>query len=468
MTALTSADRLEAARAQTDTLAVDDTGVLSIDGCTVVELLSRYGSPLFVISENTLRANYRRVKKAFSTCWPAETNIMYAIKANHDLAVRAIFHDEGAGGDCFSTGEIHATFTGGADPALIALNGPNKSMDALVQAVQRGMCVNLDSLEELQILSDIARAENTVCRVAIRLRLQSPDFDSAVRQGLPDINAVLRTRENGLSLAAAEQIVAQVRQTQALQLEGYHFHLGRESRDPRVQAVWAKVLASHIVDLHRRTGYWPDVIDVGGGLAREREPEAGSEGLMNPYSVEDYAEAITTSLLAGLSKTGNPIPALWLEPGRYLAGNAGVLLATVGIVKADVGRRWIHVDASINDLPRIDLYRWNYVALAAGRMRDEETMHASIVGSLCTGAPLAPVAPMPPLVRGDIVAFLDAGHYAEVASTQYNAIPRPATVLVGGARSAVIKRRETIADIFGTHVIPHHVRHGAASHQPTG
>lgn len=445
---------------RTDSLTVDDVGTLHVDGCSASELLQEYGSPLFVLSERTLRENYRRVAAAFCERWPAAINVMYAIKANNDLAVRAIFNEEGAGGDCFSVGEIHATFTAGADARLIVLNGPNKSQEALVEAVRRGMCINLDSLEELEQLRVIARSEGTVCRVAIRLRLQSTDFDVAVSQGLPDINAVLRGRENGLSLDAAVDMVRRVLRCDVLHLDGYHFHLGRESRDPRVHALWSRVLGSHVVDLYAQTGYWPSVIDVGGGLAREREPESGTDDLMNPYTVEDYADAITTPLLDELAVGGKPLPELWLEPGRFLAGNAGILLCTVGIVKSDVDRKWVHVDASINDLPRIDLYHWNYVALMASRMFDEANSVANIVGSLCTGAPLVTGALVPQLRRDDVIAFLDAGMYAEVAATQYNAIPRPATVLAAAGTVELIKRRETLADVFVTHILPDRLRTG--------
>lgn len=455
----TSALRLEAVRIPTDTLEADNSGMLVIDGIRAVDLLHEYGSPLFVISESTLRANYRRVAAAFSTRWPAAINVMFAIKANNNLAVRAIFHDEGAGGDCFSVGEIHATFTGGADPALIALNGPNKSDEALLEAVRRGMCVNLDSPEEFAQLRSIAAAEGRVCRVAIRLRLQSSEFESALQQGLPDLNAILGDRENGLSLDAAEKMVQAVQECGDLHLEGYHFHLGRESRDPRVQALWSGVLGRHVAELYSRTGYWPEVIDVGGGLAREREPESGGASMMNHHNIDEYAEAITAPLLVQLSTVGRDIPALWLEPGRFLVGNAGVLLCSVGIVKSDVGRCWVHVDASINDLPRIDLYHWDYVALAAGRLHDANSTMANIVGSLCTGAPLVIDAAVPDLRRGDIVAFLDAGMYAEVAATQYNAIPRPATVLVAGGQAELIKRRESVSDVFAQHILPDRLAH---------
>lgn len=443
----------------TDHLQVDDGGHLMLEGCRAADLLAEHGSPLFVMSESTLRANARRVVAAFAGRWPAEVNVMFAIKANNNIAVRRVMSDLGLGGDCFSAGEIHATLAGGADPRRVALNGSNKAPAALAQAIEHGMVVNLDGQEELSVVAEVARSLGRRARVTVRLRLAGEDYDTARADDptLPDLRHFVDTEQVGSSLTAACELLRGAMASEQLDMLGYHFHLGRLSRLPAYHRWWSAGVASLVVQLWRELGLVPTILNIGGGYAREREPERGDASLMNPYTIEDYAETVTTQLRPAFEGHGLAVPELWLEPGRYLVGNAGVLLSTVGAVKSDVGMTWVNVDASINDLPRVDNAGWDYVALPASAMDERAGPPADIVGSLCVGRHLKVGVRLPPLTRGDLVAFLDAGAYAETASTQYNAVPRPATVLVRGDQSWVVKRRETVQDLFERHEVPPHL-----------
>lgn len=459
---------LDHVRIPTDELSVDDRGVLVIEGCAADELIAEHGSPLFVLSEATLRTNARRVVGAFAGRWPAPVNVMFAIKANNNIAVRRVMTDVGLGGDCFSAGEVHATLSGGADPAKVALNGSNKSLAAVGQAITTGMVVNLDSRPDLDLVLEVARSLGQRARVAVRLRLTSQDYlrSRAEDPDLPDIVDFIDTEQVGSSEAAAAELLADALLEDDVQVVGYHFHLGRLSRRPSYHRWWSAGVGRVVVDLHARFGFTPQVLNVGGGYAREREPESGDAPLLNEHTIEEYAETVTGELRRALTAAGLALPELWLEPGRYIAGNAGILLSTVGTVKADVGMTWVNVDASINDLPRVENARWDHVALPADRMDDPTGPPVDVVGSLCVGRHLKTATRLPELRRGDLVAFLDAGAYAETASTQYNAVPRPATVLVTGGRSAVVKRRETVEDLFRTHHVPDHLLAGVA--QPAG
>jgi diaminopimelate decarboxylase len=149
---------------------------------------------------------------------------------------------------------------------------------------------------------------------------------------------------------------------------------------------------------------------------------------------------------------------LWLEPGRFIVGNAAVLLARVGAVKRDLGLTWVNLDASTNNLMRIDTsHSIHYVFPAAG-MNREAVEHAIVVGETCIDSVFSPDCLVPPLERGEPIAILDAGMYAETASTQLNGIPRPATVLVSGSSSDMVKERETVGDVFSKHRIPDRLR----------
>ena len=441
----------------TDHLTVDADGHLQIEDCDAVALLAEHGSPLFVMSEATLRANGERVKRAFEDRWPAPVNVMFAIKANNNIAVRRIMSDLGLGGDCFSSGEIHATFAGETDPAKVALNGSNKSPAAITEAINRGMVINLDSQEELVLIEEAAERARTAAKVTVRLRLAGADYDAAraANPELPDIRHFIDTEQVGSSADVAEDLVRSALSSNHLQVLGYHFHLGRLSRLPEYHRWWSAGVAELVVRLRNDIGFLPTILNIGGGYAREREPERGDAPLMNPWTIEEYAETVTSQLRAAF--VGHDAPDLWLEPGRYLAGNAAVLLSTVGTVKSDVGMLWVNVDASINDLPRVENAGWDYVALPASNMDAPSGPPADVVGSLCVGRHLKIGVGLPRLNRGAAIAFLDTGAYAETASTQYNAVPRPATVLVRGGDSWVIKRRETVEDLFDRDVIPPHL-----------
>jgi diaminopimelate decarboxylase len=460
-------DDLAPIRIPSDQLTRDSTGVLQVEGANALELVREYGSPLYVISERTLRANYRRLHEGLAARWPGSFGILYAIKANNNLAIRAIMHDEGAGGDCFGEGELYATFAGGADPERVVLNGSNKTYRDLRTAVELGVRVNIDGEDEIGSLAEIASALGRTARVNLRLRVvpaaiaeRSSDYIGA---GVPSAVKIL-SGQWGFSIDHAAQLITRIQETAGLELEGFHHHIGRLMPDPAYYRSSAESLVDAVGKLHDRTGFSPRLLDIGGGLARERDPESRRLDL-NPTPVERYLDEIVGRLVAGFESLGLPLPVLWLEPGRYIVGNAGVLLATVGEVKRDFGRTWVHVDASINNLMRADTVGSCYHVVPVQARDGQSAERVNVVGSLCTGGPLALGRDLPEQRRGDVVAFLDAGMYAETVSTQLNGVPRPATVLVDGDRAEVIKERETVRDVFARHRIPARLRPGAEEQQ---
>lgn len=456
----TGRDVLAALVTPTDELRAEADGVLAIAGARADELLAAHGSPLYVLSEPTLRANYRRLRDAFAARWPAGVVVLYAVKANNNLAVRALMHQEGAGGDCFGDGELHATFAGGADPATVALNGSNKLPGHIREGVRRGVCFNVDGEDELELIEAAAAELGTVARVCLRLKVFAPEFGALSPDFRPDqasLSKELREGQWGMSQALVERLARRALELPHVDFEGYQSHIGRESTDPAYHAAVGRAFARAVVELAQRTGAVPRVIDAGGGFARERDPESRRPQL-NPHTIEDYAEALVGGLRSVLDDAPFPLPDLWLEPGRYLAGNAGVLLATVGSVKRDLGRVWLNVDASINNLMRAETGGFHYHVLPATQLDAPYAGLADVVGSLCTGHALAFQRELPELRRGDALAFLDAGMYAETASTQFNGVPRPATVLAHAGGVDLVKRREEVADVFRQHVIPDRLR----------
>ncbi len=441
-----------------DHLSVSGNGTLMVEDVAVSDLVARFGSPLFVLSDATLRANYRRIRRAFESAWPGAVNVMYAIKCNPNFAVRAVLHQEGAGGDCFGTGELEATFAGGADPSIIALNGSSKTRAALERAVELGVCVNLDDGEEIDRLAAVARGAGSRVRVNIRLKV-IPEafarFDSDLVSFSGDIRPELARWKWGVTPGVAAGMIRRLAAIEELELVGYHAHLGRMTQSLEHRAAFDGEIGRIAVSLHGETGFAPSVIDIGGGWARRRDPESKSDR-PNPHRIEDYARASAEALLAPIAAAGLPVPALWLEPGRYIAGNAGVLVATVGSVKQDAGMTWVNVDASTNLMPLIgagDEGTRNLV-IAATSMDKPMDRCADVVGPICIPSVLGERCALPELVRGDLVAILDAGMYAESDSHQLNWVPRPATAMVRGREAAVVRAAETLESLFANQRIP--------------
>lgn len=441
-----------------DCLDVDPRGILCVDGVPADRLIADFGSPLFVVSESTVRQNVRAARRAFSVRWPAPVNVMYAIKANNNLAIRAIVHAEGGGGDCFGMGELYATFQGGADPALIAMNGTYKTPQEIDEAVRRGVTINIDAEDEVELICVAARKYNVRAQVNIRIKVFSDYFRDVGSDyfGVPDhigVRSSMETAKWGFGIEKAAALTRRLADLSDVDHAGFHWHFGRFSTRKDAIAELYSALGKTVSELHERTGFWPRILDIGGGIPRERDPES-RQLAMNQLNIDGYAETVCSALLKGLSHSGLPTPALWLEPGRFIVGNASILLTTIGTIKRDLGYSWVNVDSSTNLLMRIDTSDSRYHIVPASCMRRPFKEGVSIVGLTCIPSVFARSQDMPGLAAGEILAILDAGMYSEVTSTQFNGVPRPATVLVNDGHAEVIKTRETIEDVFRLHRIP--------------
>ncbi len=456
----TPADALTDVLTPSDRLAVDDNGDLLIEGARAADLVAEFGSPLFVYSDATLRANYRRARAAFEAVWPGPVNVMYAIKCNPNFALRAVLFQEGAGGDCFGIPEIEATFAGGADPALIALNGGNKTWTEVHRAVQLGITINMDAEEEIDLVERVAADLDATVRVNIRLKVVPGAFADFKSDAYPldgDIRPFLDRLKWGVTLPTAERMVRRLQGHERLKLTGYHSHFGRIDQALQVYADFDGEVGRMIAELYKATGFAPEVIDLGGGWPRKRDPESRSTE-MNSYEIEDYASAAIGALRAPLEAAGIPTQWLWAEPGRYIAGNAGVLLTRAGTVKRDGGFTWVNVDASQNILPMIvNEGSANLITVATG-MHREPVGPVDIVGPICIPSVLAQDSRLPEVIEGDVLVVLDAGFYAESEASVINSVPFPAGVLVEDGKPELIRRAQTWQEVFATQIIPDRLR----------
>jgi diaminopimelate decarboxylase len=439
-------------------IGADARGHLHIEQCAARDLIERFGSPLYVTSEQQIRRNYRRLVTAFRERYADNrVVVLYAVKANNNLAIRRIFHQEGAGCDCFGLAELWATFAGGADAEKVVLNGSNKSEEELREAVRLGVTVTVDCLEELEMLNAIAAGCGRRSPIHLRLKPRLEGFDGVfgMFSDQIDVTHVVQSWKWGMTF---DEALATARRAQALrgvELVGLHCHIGRQTGEVSPYRAQVRAVVEQATALRRQTGWRPRVFDLGGGFAHGRDPE-GRQSVAHVPAIEEFAEAITAALRAELAAQRFPPPVIEFEPGRFLIGNTTVLLATVGVVKRtpDLGRVWVNVDCSTNQLTRIMSRGDYYHILAAEKLNEAATEQAEVVGPLCMPDVLGAGRMLPPLQRGDVVAFLDAGMYAETTSSQFNGQPRPATVLVNGTDAEIIKQRETVADVFALHRVP--------------
>ena len=438
---------------------VDDRGNLRVEGLAAADLAATLGTPLYVISEQQVHSNVEAITRAFRSRYP-RTEILFANKANNNPAVRTVFSQAGAGGDCFGYNELYLSILGGANPDLLVLNGSNKQEPELALAIESGTTITLDNLEELEIVEAIAARTRTIARVQPRTRLDLRPMDTVISdwpRGVP-IGPGARGHKFGMHYEDVLESCRRALASDWMDLVGLHHHVGRWTNDPFLLQTVVREQVAWVARLRDELGWTPRQLDMGGGLAWGRPEGHGPDASDRTAPDYDaYAEAMIAALQEELARYAIPQPVLMLEPGRALASSIGILLSSVGAVKTWPGNKtWVNVDASQNHLPNILSANWYYhaVAVANADPTPAETREVDLVGPLCTFDTMGAARQMPPLRRGDIVAFLDTGAYGETKAALFNAQPRPATVLVNGDQVDVITERETLQDILSRFRIP--------------
>jgi diaminopimelate decarboxylase len=464
-----------------DCLTVRD-GDLYVEQCPAQELAERFGTPLHVMSEDQLRRNARRFQEAFGQRWPGEFLLLPSIKANPALALRRILTEEGTGCDVFGPGELEATLGTGTDPERISLNGPMKDDALLERAIGAGVRITLDSRPELERTAAAAARLGERARIRLRFRPDLVGFDQpsemspeglSIREAIQRYKAGIPT-EDILSITEAE-----IRDP-ALELTGIHLHLGRHSTDPAVWGAAIDALAELLERLRDRWGGWtPRELDLGGGYPTRRDPfgrrlPLRADAPAQSPEVEAYAEVICARLAERLKRLDVDPGGirLELEPGRGLYADAGIHLATVGNVKRQTAPTplvWVETDSSDAYLPDVNLELNRWTCLPVRNASADASITADVTGRSCALDVIVPDAELPAVEPGDVLAFLDTGAYQDAGATNFNALPRPGTALVSGDRAELIRRHETLDDVFSRDLIPERLRDGSAlADRPSG
>ncbi|HXG62265.1 MAG TPA: diaminopimelate decarboxylase [Planctomycetota bacterium] len=417
-------------------------GELMAEEVPVRELAERHGTPLYVYSARTILEHYRKLRDAFAEApgLPRPPLICYSVKANSNLSILKLMKDEGAGFDVVSGGELFRALKVGADPAKIVFAGVGKTDEEIALALEKGILLfNVESEEELANLEHLAGAAGRTAQAALRV---NPDVDP---QTHTYISTGKKETKFGVDLERAKKILEGARSLRHVRLSGLHVHIGSQITkvDPYVETL-QRILA--FLPECRARGAAVEWLDIGGGF-----------GIWYKDKTARPAREIAQAVVPILARTGCSII---LEPGRFIVGNAGILLTRVVYVKESGDKKFVICDAGMNDLVRPTLYGAYHRIWPArtepsvsGEPPDEEQWPGpaavtDVVGPICeSGDFFAKERRLPPLRRGDLVAVFSAGAYGFAMASNYNSHPRPCEVLVSGRQDRVVTARETYEDL---------------------
>ncbi len=408
---------------------------LLMDGVPLNAVADQVGTPTWVLSAGSIRGRLQALQAAFASAGlPARVH--YAVKANDHLAVLRIMAQGGAGADVVSGGELQRARLGGIAPEHIVFSGVGKAEWELRLALEAGVGqINVESAEELAMLSGIAAGMGCVARVALRI---NPDVDAGTHAKITTGRA---DNKFGVAYDSAAALYAHADGLPGIEPVGLALHIGSQilSMTP-YRAAYAR--AAELVRDLRAAGQIVRMVDCGGGLGIGYRDEPAA----TPAA---FAGAIRATL-------GGMGLELAVEPGRWLVGSAGLLLASVVLVKATGNRRFVVLDAAMNDLLRPAMYdAWHGVVPLSAVDAVQPTSPADIVGPVCeSGDTFARGRALPALARNARLAILDAGAYGSVMSSTYNARPLAAEVLVDGNRWSVIRARQPMEALWAGETVP--------------
>jgi len=407
-------------------------GRLQAEGVDVADIAAQLGTPCYVYSRATLERHWRVFDESLGT---HPHLICYAVKANSSLAVLQVLARLGSGFDIVSEGELERVLRAGGDPARIVFSGVGKRAAEMRAALQAGIrCFNVESEPELLRLNEVAGEGGAVAPVSLRV---NPDVDAGTH---PYISTGLRDNKFGIDVDTVLDTYRHAADLPNLEVTGIDCHIGSQLTEvaPFIDALERVLL---LVDRLQEEGITLQHIDLGGGLGIQYRQQD------NPPLPDTYARELLVHL------AGRP-QELLLEPGRAIAGNAGILLTRVEYLKHTQHKNFAIVDAAMNDLQRPALYNaWHEIIPVQAHAGD--TSYYDVVGPVCeTGDFLGKQRELA-LAEGDLLAVRSAGAYGFTMSSNYNSRPRAAEVMVDGGQLHVIRTRESIDDLYrGEQLLP--------------
>lgn len=407
-------------------------GALCADQVPLDEIARRFGTPCYVYSRAAMERQYRAYAAALDG---HRALVAYSVKANSNLAVLALMARLGAGFDIVSGGELSRVIAAGGEPQRVLFSGIGKSESEIAQAIQASiLCLNIESEAELDRVDAVASRLGLRAPIALRV---NPEIDAKTH---PYISTGLRKSKFGVPIADAERLYAVAARKKHVEPVGIGCHIGSLLVDP---APWIAAAARiiELADRVERTGIELAHIDVGGGIG---------------VRYRDEPEPSVGEFIAGaLRALGSRRQTLIVDPGRSIVGNAGVLLTRVEYVKTGAEKNFLVVDAAMNDLLRPALYdAWHEVRSVREPSPGVAMSTYDLVGPVCESADFLAKDRQIAARAGDLLAVMSAGAYAMSMSSNYNSRPRAAEVMVDGAAAHLVRRRESVPELFAGESIP--------------
>jgi len=415
-------------------------GHFTLGGADTVELAKKYGTPLYLLDENCVRENVRVYRDAMNAYMKKGSGIHYASKALSFKGIYGIIKDEGACVDVCSIGELFTALSAGFPPEKICLHGNNKSDEEIEYAVRSDVGeIVVDSFEELDALDSISGGLGKKQKIMLRV---TPNIDphtvKAITTGQLDSKF-----GTPIETGQAEKLVRLALAKTNVILMGYHCHCGSQvfEYQPFIDEVDA--LIGFSADIKSKTGYSPEIIDIGGGFGVRYTEE-------DPFvDIAEGIRRIAEEVRLACEKTGIPEPAILMEPGRSIVAAAGVTLYTVGSVKTIEGyRTYVSVDGGMTDNPRYALYGSKYEAIIADKAGAPKDTCVTIAGRCCeSGDLIGENVKLQSAKRGDVLAVTVTGAYNYSMASNYNRVARPALVIIKDGTDRLGVRRESSEDL---------------------
>lgn len=414
-----------------------------IDGVQVTEIVEKYGSPVFVISERKIRQLYRDAQMAFSSRYP-KVQFAWSYKTNYINAVCNVFHQEGAWAEVVSIFEFNKAIGNGVPGKHIIFNGPEKTEEDLITAIGHDALIHIDHLDELYLLTGLCLKLKKRPRVAIRVNMDTGIYPMWDRFGF--------NYENGQAWDAINKIVL----SDAMDLVGLHCHIGTFMLSPNAYAVAASKLSDLALGLKQKHNVQIEYLDLGGGFASKNTLKGSFlPGTDTIPSFDDYAEAICNTLL-NIGFTRENLPMLILESGRALVDEAGFLISTtIANKRLSDGRRALIIDAGVNLLFTSFWYDHKVSPVAESGNHSETSV---IYGPLCMNIDVVRESvTLPPLKKGDLLVIHSVGAYNMTQWMQFISM-RPNVVLIDLQENVhLIRSRETVDDLNKMETMPKHL-----------
>ena len=396
-------------------------GVLHAEDVSLAALAEKAGTPVYVYSSATLERHYRVFADAFAGM---DALVCYAVKANSNQAVLTTLAKMGAGMDVVSGGELLRALMAGVPASRITFSGVGKTADEIEEALEADiLCFNVESEPELELLSSLAAARGATARIALRI---NPDVDAKTHA---KISTGKSENKFGIPFNRAREVYTRAAALPGISISGVDMHIGSQITEVAPFDAAFTLLAELVTTL-RKDGHAIDHVDVGGGL-----------GI--PYRLDNEPPPLPDAYAEVVRKHIGPLNVkLVLEPGRLIAGNAGILLTRVLYVKQGAAKTFVVVDAGMNDLIRPTLYDAHHDIWPVTEAKAAKHVTADVVGPLCeTGDYLALDRSLPELKAGDLVAIMTVGAYGATQASTYNTRALVPEVLVRGAEMAVVRER---------------------------